>query len=57
MEKKIIITLNENGTLQIDYPNDISFMETIGVLDSAKAILLDRYVNPKLEVANNENDN
>jgi hypothetical protein len=57
MEKQIIITLNEDGSLNIAYPNYISYMETIGILESSKAILLNGYVNPKVGVNENEGNN
>jgi hypothetical protein len=53
MDKQITITLNEDGSLNITYPKDISYMETVGILEASKAILLNGYVNPKVGV--NEN--
>lgn len=39
--------MQENGQIKIEYPEAISFMETIGILEASKAILLNQYVNPK----------
>ena len=47
MEKKIILTVKENGQIKIEYPKDFTYMETIGLIDASKAILLNEYVNPR----------
>jgi hypothetical protein len=47
MEKKMIITINENGQIKIEYPNDLSLMENVGVLEASKTILLNGYLNQK----------
>lgn len=49
MEKKINVTINDDGSLNIEYPNDFKFMEVVGLIESSKAILLSEYVNPITE--------
>lgn len=47
MGREIKITVNEDNSIQVKYPNDLSLMETVGVLEGSKAILLNQYMNPK----------
>lgn len=47
LEKKIIIFIQANGQIKIEFPNDLSLMENVGVLEASKTILLNQYINPK----------
>lgn len=50
MEIKITIHVQENGQIKIEYPNDLSLMENVGILEASKAILLKEYLNPKISL-------
>lgn len=47
MDKQITLTVQANGQIKIEYPNDFTYMETVGILEAGKAVLLNEYINPK----------
>ena len=41
---QITITIQESGDIEINYPKEMTIMETVGVLETSKMIMLKPYL-------------